>query len=201
MPIGNYYKSSRRDTFCKCFVYSAFPVCYTYARNTLPFVTAWTVTVALRQPLYFSQPVWLTIACGQSGRGSDSPPGCHSLPRLRFAYPRQGEPLEVSASPIFIKSCSMPRLRSLYGDALNIRGIIRCSQLRLCILATAVAIPSSGMKKEIGSIHDDGQQSKLLYALPNCDGTPISKRSIRDNGRLSSKKIQLRYSVEKEIFI
>ena len=26
-------------------------------------------------------------ACGRPGRGSDSPPGCHSLPRLRFAYP------------------------------------------------------------------------------------------------------------------
>ena len=24
---------------------------------------------------------------GGPGRGSDSPPGCHSLPRLRFAYP------------------------------------------------------------------------------------------------------------------
>ena len=34
----------------------------------------------------------LTIACGQSGRGSDSPPDCHSLPRRRFAYPRQREP-------------------------------------------------------------------------------------------------------------
>ena len=29
----------------------------------------------------------LTTACGRSGRGSDSPPDCHSLPRLRFAYP------------------------------------------------------------------------------------------------------------------
>jgi len=35
----------------------------------------------------------LTIACGQSGRGADSPPDCHSLPRLRFAYPRQRGPL------------------------------------------------------------------------------------------------------------
>ena len=34
----------------------------------------------------------LTIACGQSGRGSDSPQDCHSLPRLRFAYPRQRGP-------------------------------------------------------------------------------------------------------------
>ena len=29
----------------------------------------------------------MPIACGQSGRGSDSPPDCHSLPRLRFAHP------------------------------------------------------------------------------------------------------------------
>ena len=29
----------------------------------------------------------LPTACGRSGRGSDSPPDCHSLPRLRFAYP------------------------------------------------------------------------------------------------------------------
>ena len=27
-------------------------------------------------------------ACGRPGRGSASPPGCHSLPRLRFAYPQ-----------------------------------------------------------------------------------------------------------------
>ena len=32
----------------------------------------------------------LTIACGRTGRGSDSPPDCHSLPRLRFAYPYRG---------------------------------------------------------------------------------------------------------------
>ena len=29
----------------------------------------------------------MTVRCGEPGRGSDSPPGCHSLPRLRFAYP------------------------------------------------------------------------------------------------------------------
>ena len=28
-----------------------------------------------------------STACGRPGRGSDSPPDCHSLPRLRFAYP------------------------------------------------------------------------------------------------------------------
>ena len=28
-----------------------------------------------------------TARCGEPGRGSDSPPDCHSLPRLRFAYP------------------------------------------------------------------------------------------------------------------
>ena len=32
----------------------------------------------------------LTVACGQPRRGSDSPPDCHSLPRLRFAYPSRG---------------------------------------------------------------------------------------------------------------
>ena len=26
------------------------------------------------------------VCCGKPGRGSDSPPDCHSLPRLRFAY-------------------------------------------------------------------------------------------------------------------
>ena len=30
------------------------------------------------------------LACGRAGRGSDSPPDCHSLPRLRFAYPHRG---------------------------------------------------------------------------------------------------------------
>ena len=29
----------------------------------------------------------VTIACGRSGRGSDSPVDCHSLPRLHCAYP------------------------------------------------------------------------------------------------------------------
>ena len=29
------------------------------------------------------------VACGQPGRGSDMPPACHSLPRLRFAYPQR----------------------------------------------------------------------------------------------------------------
>ena len=33
------------------------------------------------------QPVRLTVACGQPGRGSGCPPDSHSLPRLRFAYP------------------------------------------------------------------------------------------------------------------
>ena len=30
------------------------------------------------------------VVCGQPGRGSDMPPACHSLPRLRFAYPQRG---------------------------------------------------------------------------------------------------------------
>ena len=38
--------------------------------------------------------------CGEPGRGSDSPPGCHSLPRLRFAYPRQREVLAVAIRKI-----------------------------------------------------------------------------------------------------
>ena len=58
----------------------------------------WDVTVAhwfaanryclLRIPQSFC-PNWgkMTVACGRPGRGSDSPPDCHSLPRLRFAYP------------------------------------------------------------------------------------------------------------------
>ena len=29
----------------------------------------------------------MTTACGRSRCGSDSPPDCHSLPQLRFAYP------------------------------------------------------------------------------------------------------------------
>ena len=32
----------------------------------------------------------LTATCGWPGRGSDSPLDCHSLPRLRFAYPSRG---------------------------------------------------------------------------------------------------------------
>ena len=43
----------------------------------------------------FSPPVMpfgMTVACEQPGRGSDSPPDCHSLPQLRFAYPRQRGP-------------------------------------------------------------------------------------------------------------
>ena len=31
----------------------------------------------------------VTARCGEPGRGSDSPPDCHSLPRLRFAYPHK----------------------------------------------------------------------------------------------------------------
>ena len=41
--------------------------------------------VLLRQSL--RQPVRLTVACGQPGRGSGCPVDSHSLPRLRFAYP------------------------------------------------------------------------------------------------------------------
>ena len=33
------------------------------------------------------QSALLTARCGEPGRGSDSPQDCHSLPRLRFAYP------------------------------------------------------------------------------------------------------------------
>ena len=35
-------------------------------------------------------PVGGPARCGEPGRGSDSPPDCHSLPRLRFAYPCEG---------------------------------------------------------------------------------------------------------------
>ena len=43
----------------------------------------------------------LTIACGQSGRGSDSPQGCHSLPRLRFAYPLHKGAFVCSTASLF----------------------------------------------------------------------------------------------------
>ena len=33
------------------------------------------------------RPKLTPVACGRPGRGSDSPLDCHSLPRLRFAYP------------------------------------------------------------------------------------------------------------------
>ena len=41
-------------------------------------------------------------ACGRSRRGSDSPPDCHSLPRLRFAY------------PLHKGAMALPRLRFAY---------------------------------------------------------------------------------------
>ena len=39
---------------------------------------------------YSPSQLTLTAACGRPGRSSDSPPGCHSLLRLRFAYPLRG---------------------------------------------------------------------------------------------------------------
>ncbi len=67
---------------------------------------------------------FLTVCCGKPGRGSDSPLGCHSLPRLRFAYPsegslwaataRCGEPGRGSDST---PGChSLPRLHFAYPD-------------------------------------------------------------------------------------
>ena len=46
----------------------------------------------------------MTTACGRSGRSSDSPPGCHSLLRLRFAYPQR-----VSQETRFFDRLRLPR--------------------------------------------------------------------------------------------
>ena len=48
-------------------------------------------------------------ACGRPGRGSDSPLGCHSLPRLRFAYPqREGQGRCKRQPPKFIRRSTEP---------------------------------------------------------------------------------------------
>jgi len=65
---------------------------------------------------------FLPIACGRSGRGSDSPPDCHSLPRLRFAYPKGRATLSVKNQrflPALPKGepryCSAPTCLPLWG--------------------------------------------------------------------------------------
>ena len=53
-------------------------------RNGFPFLHWFTMQKACSAQ---SLSRFAPTACGRSGRGSDSPPDCHSLPRLRFAYP------------------------------------------------------------------------------------------------------------------
>ncbi len=71
----------------------------------------------------------LPARCGEPGRGSDSPPGCHSLPRLRFAYPLQGRPFTVRNGQARSLQLAMTGFSIRYGPAAKLAFCNRPNQI------------------------------------------------------------------------
>ena len=97
----------------------------------------------------------VTARCGEPGRGSDSPPGCHSLPRLRFAYP-QNEGVEILPYKGFQKGIRIAT--SLRSSQQHGFSVLRKSH-QVCVILNAV----KNLRMEwVLSIDDCGKIFDLL---------------------------------------